>query len=395
MTISRRRFLHTSGVALSAPFLVKFLGEPAEAALASAKYLVPFNDPRFGNKIVKVTNPLNAVPGLGLTWEKVARHHYSIDQAWNADQTLLMMGMGTPGRLFLNGSTYKPLFNRKHPGMIRWHRTNPDLMVFVGNAGVGYWNVRKDLRQPQNPLTGYTDLNFGENKGNLSDSGNVLAITAKRRSDGKKVMFAYNLSTARKYPDINMSAWYDIGWTTISPKGTYIVSYSRKTSSSNNQRLIFTLDGRLVQNWTDYERPGHGDFMIDGNGYEVAVGRSKADDFKLIKRRLVDGKISLLSDSIKASHMSARSLRSPGWAFGSFVKDGSDASRYLPYTNEVTAISTDGTQKVRRLATHNSTENNYVSEVHASPSPDGKRAIFASNWGVSGGPVAAYVATFT
>jgi hypothetical protein len=386
--------LRTSGVALSAPFLVKLLGEPAEAALASAKYLVPFTDPRFGNKVVKVTNPLNAIPGLGLTWEKVARHHYSIDQAWNADQSLLVMGMGTTGRLFLDGSTYAPVFNRKHPGMIRWHRTNPSLMIFVGNAGVGYWDVRKDLRQLQNPLTGYTDLSFGENKGNLSDSGNVLAITAKR-SDGKKVMFAYDLSSARKYPDIDMSAWYDVGWTTISPKGTYVVSYSRKTSSSNQQRLIFTLDGQLVQNWTDYERPGHGDFMIDGNGYEVAVGRSKVDDFKLITRRLVDGKVTVLTGSLKASHMSARSLGNPGWAFGSFVMNGSDASGYLPYTNEVTAISTDGTQRVRRLATHNSTQNNYVSEPHASPSPDGKRAIFASNWGVSGGPVAAYVAEFT
>ena len=393
MTVSRRSFLRNSGLALSAPFLVKFLGDQAQASLATAKYLVPFTDPRFGNKVVKVTNPLNAVPGLGLTWEKVARHHYSIDQAWNADQTLLVMGMGTTGRLFLDGSTYAPAFNRKHPGMIRWHRTNPDLMVFVGKAGVGYWDVRKDVRQPQNPLTGYTDLNFGENKGNLSDSGNVLAITAKR-SDGKKVMFAYDLSTARKYPDIDMSAWYDVGWTTISPKGAYIVSYSRKTSSSNQQRLIFTLDGQLVQNWTDYERPGHGDFMIDGNGYEVAVGRSKADDFKLITRRLVDGKITLLSGSIKASHMSARSLGDPGWSFGSFVMDGSDASHYLPYVNEVTAISTDGAQKVRRLATHNSTQNTYDSEPHASPSPDGKRAIFASNWGVSGGPVAAYVAEF-
>ena len=393
MTLSRRSFLHTTGVALSAPFLVKFLGEPAEAALTSAKYLVPFTDSRFGNKIVKITNPLNAVPGLSVKWEKVARHHYSIDQAWNADQTLLVMGMGTPGRLFLNGSTYQPVFNRAHPGGIRWHRTNPSLMVFVGKAGVGVWDVRKDVRQPLNRLTGYSGADIGE-KGNLSDSGAVVPITAKR-SDGKKVMFAYNISTGKKYPDIVMSAWYDIGWTTISPKGTYIVSYSKKTSSSNPQRLIFTLDGKLVQNWTDYERPGHGDFMIDRNGYEVAVGRSKVDAFKLITRRLVDGKVTVLSDSIKASHISARSLRSPGWAFGSFVKAGSDHERYLPYSNEVTAITTDGTQKVRRLATHNSTENNYASEVHASPSPDGKRAIFASNWGVSGGPVAAYVATFT
>lgn len=393
MTISRRRFLHTSGVALSAPFLVKVLGEPAEAALASAKYLVPFNDPRFGNKIVKVTNPLNAVPGLSVKWEKVARHHYSIDQAWNADQSLLVMGMGTPGRLFLNGSTYKPVFHLRNRGTSRWHPTNPDLMVCVVSAGVGYWNVRKDTYQIRNPLSNYREANIGE-KGNLSNNGTMVAISA-RRSDGKKVIFAYNLSTGQKYPDIDMSAWNDVGWTTMSPKGTYMITYSRKTSSSDRQRLVFTLGGKLVQNWNDYERPGHNDFMIDRSGYEVAVGRSKADAYRMITRRLVDGKITFLSDSLRASHTSARCLGYPGWVFGSFGQPESTSSRYLPYSNEVTAISTDGTQKVRRLATHNSTESNYVSEPHASPSPDGKRAIFASNWGVSGGPVAAYVAEFT
>jgi hypothetical protein len=392
MTVSRRTFLHTSGLAISAPFLVKVLGDQAQAALASAKYLVPFTDPKFGTKVVKVTNPNNPVPGLNLTWERVARHHYSIDQAWNADQSLLMMVKGTPGRLFLDGSSYKPLFALRQPGQSRWHRTNPNLMVFLGSRGVGYWNVRQNTIQVLNALSNYRDLNFGENKGNLSDDSTMLVITATR-SDGKKVAFAYDLANARKYPDIDMSGWYRVGWTTISPKKRYIVSYSWKTSTSK-QRIIFTLDGKLVQTWSDYERPGHGDFMVDSNGYEVAVGRSKADDYKLITRRLVDGKITIIGNRCKASHTSARNLRNPGWVVGSFTQ-GAPTSGEMPYNNEITAISTDGTQKARRYAQHNSVASGYDSEPHGSPSPDGKRVIFGSNWGVKDGPIAAYVAQLT
>jgi hypothetical protein len=394
MTVSRRGFLQTTSVALSAPFLVKFLGDRASAALPASQYLVPFTDSKFGNKVVKVTNPNNPVPGLNLIWEKVATHHYSIDQAWNADQSLLLLDRGTsPGRVFLDGKTYKPVFALKNPGAIRWHRTNPAYMVFVGSKGLGYWDVRKNTIQVLSSLSGYSKLDFGENKGNLSDDGTMLVITATR-SDGKKVAFAYRLSSGRKYPDIDMSGWYEVGWTTISPKGTYVVSYSRKTKDSTKQRLIFTLDGKLVQNWTEYERPGHGDFMVDSKGDEVAIGRSKSDSYRMISRRLVDGKITFLSDRCQSSHTSARNLRNPGWVFGSFTPDP-PRSGAVPASNEIAAISTDGAQSLRHLAQHNSVPNGYYTEPHGSPSPDGKKAIFASNWGVKDGPIAAYVAEFT
>jgi hypothetical protein len=394
MTISRRTFLHTTGVALSAPFLVKAFGDAAQAALAPANYLVPFTDPKFGNKVVKVSNPNSSVPGLGLTWKKIARHHYSIDQAWNADQSLLVLFKGTPGRLFLDGRTYKPLFALKHPGAIRWHRTNPDLMVFVGVKGVGYWNVRKNTLQVLSPLAGYTKLDFGQNNGNLSDDGTMLTITATR-SDGKRVIFAYDLVSGKKFPDIDMTGWYEVGETTISPLKKYIASRSRKTSSVPKEYLIFGLDGKLVQHWPERERPGHNDFTVDRNGYEVAIGRSKSDDYKLISRRLVDGKITFLSSRpCKASHTSTRNLRNPGWMFETFTY-GTPSSSQMPYGNEITAVATDGSENVRRLAQHNSVGDAYDAEPHGVPSPDGKKAIFASNWGVNGGPIAAYVAEFT
>jgi len=203
MTISRRRFLRTTGAALSAPFCIKFLGDKARAALVTPEYLVPFIDSKFGTKVVKVTNPNNPIPGLNIIWGKVATHHYSSDQAWNADQSLLMMGKGTSGKLFIDGTTYVPVMNLKSPGDVRWHQTDPSLMVFLGKAGIGYWNVQKKTTQVVDALSGYTGPNWGDNKGNLSDDGTMLAVAATR-SDGKKVVFAYDLVSGTKYPDIDM-----------------------------------------------------------------------------------------------------------------------------------------------------------------------------------------------
>src|SRR5262245_18268536 len=136
-----------------------------------------------------------------------------------------------------------------------------------------------------------------------------------------------------KYRDIDMSGRYEVGWITISPHGTYVVTYTRKTSTSKNERLVLTLDGQIGQDWPEYERPGHGDFMVDSNGDEIAIGRSKPDSYRLITRRLVDGSIDFISAPCKASHISARNL-DPDWVFGSFTQ-GTLKSNQLPCSNEI------------------------------------------------------------
>jgi hypothetical protein len=58
----------------------------------------------------------------------------------------------------------------------------------------------------------------------------------------------------------------------------------------------------------------------------------------------------------------------------------------------VVAIRIDGSGDIRRIAQARSVMREYLSEMHASPSPDGTRVIWASNWGVAGGPISDYVA---
>lgn len=397
--ITRRTLLSSAGIAAAAILCPPFSAGPSQANSASTvaplHYLVPATDPAFGSKIVKVTNPNGEVPGFDLTWGKVAIHHYSIDQAWNADQTLLALDRGTKPRLFIDGSTYKPVIALRRPGEVRWHPRHADWMIFVSKDKAGLWNVRTDETLVHDTLADYSEASLGDHKGNPSDDGRLIAITA-RRSDGKRVIFAYNLETGEKLPDIDVSSEHEVGHTTVSPTGELIISYSMATSERKSlRRRIFTTDGELLQAWTEYERPGHGDFAIDNSGDEVFVGRSKSEpqQWQIIKRRLRDGLVTTLSPPCTASHVSARNLQDPRWVFATFT-EGRNRPGFAPYRSEISAVAIDGSGTVRRLAKTNAVPNGYLTEPHGSPSPDGRRVIFASNWGDKDGVIAAYVAAF-
>ena len=129
--INRRRFLQTTGAVISGSLAAKYVTEDAMAAVATPQYLGPFTDSKFGTKVVKVSNPNNAVPGLGLPWASVAIHHYSIDEPWNADQTLLRLDRGTTPKVFLDGNTYKPLFALKSPGAC-WNASGTAFAISTG-----------------------------------------------------------------------------------------------------------------------------------------------------------------------------------------------------------------------------------------------------------------------
>src|SRR5436309_12308709 len=53
-------------------------------------YLRSFIDPIYKTKITRISgDPGTAIPKVGGSWSTIVKHHYSTDQAWNADQSLL------------------------------------------------------------------------------------------------------------------------------------------------------------------------------------------------------------------------------------------------------------------------------------------------------------------
>jgi hypothetical protein len=162
-----------------------------------------------------------------------------------------------------------------------------------------------------------------------------------------------------------------------------------------DRTLVFTLQGEQVTGmWTEYGRPSHYDLTVDENGDEVAVGvsKSKPDEGRVIKRRLRDGKVTVLTAGGYASHTSTRNVDRPGWAYITYQNRDSN-SKWGSYRDEVVAVKLDGSMTVERLAHLHTKKLDYVTEAHAVPSPDGRRILWASNWeSDTGRPIGTYVA---
>jgi hypothetical protein len=367
----------------------------ATPPMARPAYLQPVTDPTMATVLTRVTDPGRPMAAGIVCDPNYCRHRYSSTQAWNADQTLLAITKGCNGYCFLDGQSYQPVFHRAIDDDCKWHPTDPALLICVRSSQVYAWAPRTSTRRSIYTPKGYTNLQFGPYKGNLSQDGNRLVIRATNAA-GALVAFVYDIAEQKKYPDIEIATLPGLNdYCGISPSGRYVACLSTKDDRTD-VAYILTVDGTLVQSWTEHHRPGHGDMTVDADGSEVYVGISKAhpDKWHIIKRRLSDGVVTKLAPAGYGAHASTRNSNRPGWVFVSYEGTHgkvAGATGYAPFYQEIVALRIDGSGEIRRIAQTRNVVEAYIGETHASPSPDGSQVIWSSNWGIAGGPVADYV----
>ena len=402
-TVSARKALCTALIVVASAGAAGALGELATSPVVvtprmpEPQYLEQVSDPVFGTAFTRVTEPGRLMADGVSCRREYCTHRYSSSQAWNADQTLLVIANGCAGGFcFLDGQTYQPLFHRPVPNECEWHPTDAARMICVSWRAIYLWTPRSNETETIFAPADYTNLQFGPWKGNPSRDGTRLVVRAKD-SAGKPVAFAYDIPARKKYPDLDLSGLPGAnGYCGISPSGRYVVCFQTLVDGTETA-FVFGLDGTVVQHWTDHHRPGHGDMTIDADGSDVYVGISKADPDKyhVIKRRLEDGVVADLAPYGEATHASLRNIDRPGWVFLSYSGTYQDIARHpqwAPFYQEVVALRIDGSGEVRRIVQTRDPKADYWSETHATPSRDGSQVIWSSNWGRVGGPVSDYVA---
>ncbi len=372
-------------------------------ALNKPGYLQTITDPVFGTKITRIVgNPSDSIPNLpGQVWPaKEGRHGYSKRQAWNADQSMIFLDRHYP-HIWLDGNTYQPLFirtfdkgNPDRPRRdLRWSNTEPHIMYYLssakGKCSFGKWDVVKDVMTELIDLSAYIYCSFGDGEGNFSADGTKAAVYAIKR-DSTKVIFVADVITKTKQPDIEVTTLDNC---TISPLGNYIVIDGDFAGGSDRIQVRRASDGKVLWTESRYGVPSHWDVQVDQNGDEVVAGVAKSSpyDGRVIKRRLSDGKITVLVDKGYASHTSGRNIKRPGWVYVTY--NLRDESKYYPYQNEIVAVKLDGS-RTERIGNIHSNSFTYIAEAHGSPSPDGLRVIFASDWDSGVIPIQAYIMDF-
>ena len=366
--------------------------------MARPSYLQPVLEPDFGTTIVRVTgDPGTPIANVGGTWGTLSGHGYAKDPVWNADQSLILLKVveGLGAWLFLDGSTYEPVFKRGNvPGADdRWHPTLPDVMAFVDFDGsVGFWNVRTQsvTRKFTPPAGAYSGASMGRGEGNVSYDGRWVAVQAKRNSDGRQVAYAVDIEAGTKGPDVDLAAFgvSNADWVSISAGGGYLVTHGVIDGVGQRVRA-WTRTGTATAYWPTHPM-GHFDLGIDPAGREVAFGGDAGtiNPTQYVALDLASGAVRPLSGGTTWDwHASTRNVRRPGWGVG--VTNDRTA---FALSGEIYAIRLDGSQTVERYGRHRTNNSDYDAAPFASPSPDGKRIMFRSNWGASSGrPVGAYV----
>ena len=368
-------------------------------AMARPGYLQPVREPDFGTTIIRVTgDPGTTVANVGGTWGTLAGNAYAKEPAWNADMSLLVlrvMSGGTAGWLYLDGTTYQPVFRRTSiPGTQElWHPSQPDIMVFSeANGSVGYWNVRtQGITRVFTAPAGYSGATLGQGEGNVSGDGRWVVVLAKRTSDGHQVAYAVDLVNGTKSGDIDFPAFgvSNADWASISQLGGYIVIHG--VIDGVGQRVKAWSRTTLQQTgyWPTHPL-GHFDLGVTPAGREVAFGGDAGtlNATQMVTLDLGNGGFASVSRATTWDwHASTRNTKRPGWGVV-----GTNNRTSFVLSGEIYALKMDGSQAVERYGRHRSTITDYETAPFASPSWDGKRIIFRSNWGnTSGRPVGAYV----
>ena len=374
-----------------------------KSALAKPGYLQTVAEPDFGTTITRITGDPGTPIGNGVAgnWPAVAYHNYPKDPVWTADQALLvlktMSGVPSPGAaLFLDGSTYRVLFSRTGPaggGEWRLHPTLPDVAVYLNaNGSVGHWNVRTNVSTLKfsAPAGAYSGANLSWPEANVSYDGRWVTVQATRNSDGRKVAYTVDIGAGTKGADIDLAA-FGVGavdWVSVSPLGTYVVVSAVIDGAGYRVKAWDRATGRQVQYWTTHPL-GHADIGIDQAGREVVFGgaNGSVNAKQFVTLDLASGAVAVQSPPTSYNwHASTRSNLRRGWGYA-VTNDYTGTA----LDGEIYALKLDGSRGIERYGRYHGVNSRYDDAPKAVPSPDGKRLLFASNWGSTTGPIQAYV----
>ena len=171
-----------AGHPLTDPQVVLF-----ENTLPKPGYLAPVFPSPFGLKVLRVSGdpgtPIDFSTGARGTWGTDARHHYSNDQPWSADGTLLaIQNSAAPDYVYLDGETYQPV-RTPCPNYDyyddRWHPSSrhPHERINVNRTDRLSWFDVVTCTETRSWTLPFPVIGIG---GNASDDGRFIALTDRR-----------------------------------------------------------------------------------------------------------------------------------------------------------------------------------------------------------------------
>ena len=355
---------------------------------------ISYNDPSFNMPTMRITNArANGTTGYFPDYAK--------RQAWNVDESKMMLRSANGDVHIFNGSNYayiNTLSSIQGVQDIFWHPTNP-LTIYYFLDNIFYsMNVQTEVASPLFTFGAYTYVS-GTGEGNMSNNGNYVVAAGYNASYEIVDFLLFNIYTNSIVSTFNVYGLVtDFDWASVSPLGNYIViDYASTIDAPYNGVEVFDTNFNFI--WRLPLGYGHSDLGLDvGNVEVLAMDVNDVDSNKtyINKYLLSDGNKTILLEMSPDfdQHESCRNMNRQGWVYVStFDYVGlltDDSTTWQPFEDEVFALNMDGSGLVQRFAHHHSRRYSpytptsdssvYFSEPHATVTKNGNRILFGSNW---------------
>jgi hypothetical protein len=341
-----------------------------QSALAKPAPLAPVTDPDLGATIVRITDGPDTVP------------MYATIQAWNADESYLVLYQPGGGHRLFDGHSYAFIralaISPPDLEQVYWDTTDPDALYFVDGTTLVRYRVSTDATEPVHEFG--CAANGGDDPMFSSWTGGVLGL----RCGGD--VFGYRIGDDTEGPHVPAP-------TELAPQAapSGALFFLAGAVVDFDMTLERTLDLANPYDHASLGRLESGADIYAGIAFDPGpsgsgVGSLVVHDMTSGESRVVIGQDTGYPYPPGGTHVSAIDYRQPGWVWLSIV---GDATGQEVLDGEVVVADTNPGGTVCRVAHHRSTGEPYFAEPHVAASPSGTRAVFASDWG--GGTIDTYV----
>lgn len=349
-------------------------------SIAKPAYLDSITDPSFGTTIRRISNAQTG---------KVIKPMYSTVQAWNADETyLILYDQGNGVHQLLNGKTYALIRNLTDVNpddleQIFWDHNAPDIFYYMDGQSEDFIQYSIST-QDKTTLTNFK--NISECSGNIELGNNVQMMSW----DSDVVGFRCN----------NESAYsYRISSNQLTQLTTNDVTYNAPMPSASGNLLFhhtavheangaFKLE--LNKNGAEHEslgKLGNGNDALFSISFEEGpqggcIGNIVAHDLSNGKCFDVITQNQGYAYPKSGTHISALAHKNPGWITASMIGYDEDGQSLLDQELVLVNVKDKDDISVYRIGHHRADENEFVywGEPHAVISPSGTRVLFGSDW---------------
>ena len=358
-------------------------------------------DPEFRTRIRRVT----AVP-RSEGENAVIKPVYSTVQAWNADESLLLLWHRGKGHELYDGHTYRlirslPLLSPTDLEQVLWDPVDPDVLYYPSNYNAVPNLMRYRASRNESVVAKRFDFCPSGDWGRLLSLGSDPMYLSW--GPGSRVVGLSCGDTKFLY-DITRDQV--LGRTTVSTRVTAQPGASGRVAWFFDSR-VYDIDLRLLRTIPLGDPSSHSSLGLSGTtghdtlnsvvfdpppgGSEAAdVGTLVSFDLQTGARKVVIGFATGYPYPPSGTHVSAVAHRRPGWVGVSAV--GNPAGRGV-LDQELLLANVD-TATVCRVGHHRSFAREgawgYWAEPHVVISPTGTRLLFGSDWG-NGAAVDTYV----